>query len=319
MLIFALFSLILSVRADVKYSISGMSSGGFMTSQMMVSHSASIYAAGIIAGGPYYCTHGLVERARYICSSNYSLVDVNVSIEYANEQSKKGNIDPVEGLKNNLIYIFSGTIDELVTQGIVEGTYNFYRAFMPSNKVIFEKSIPANHAWPTKYKGNPCWYFGRVYVNSCGYDGAGIILTTLLGPLYQKGDFIDANFFNFSQELYGDVLLAGLGKTAFIYIPNGCQTTPELCRLHLTFHGCGQNYERVGRDYLAQLDINRWAQSNNIIIIFPQTRDFGPDPGGCWDFVGVTGPDFALKTGKQIKIVHNMAQDYINIVKNVLR
>ena len=36
-------------------SVSGLSSGAFMTVQLHLAHSASFAGAGIIAGGPYRC------------------------------------------------------------------------------------------------------------------------------------------------------------------------------------------------------------------------------------------------------------------------
>ena len=36
-------------------SVSGISSGGFMSVQFQVAHASIIRGAGIVAGGPYYC------------------------------------------------------------------------------------------------------------------------------------------------------------------------------------------------------------------------------------------------------------------------
>ena len=46
-------------------SVSGISSGGFMTAQLSTAYSASIVGAGIVAGGPFYCA-GSVEGVPFL-------------------------------------------------------------------------------------------------------------------------------------------------------------------------------------------------------------------------------------------------------------
>ena len=49
-------------------SVSGISSGGFMSVQMQVAHSGIIRGAGVVAGGPYYCAQDSVMKATTECS-----------------------------------------------------------------------------------------------------------------------------------------------------------------------------------------------------------------------------------------------------------
>jgi poly(3-hydroxybutyrate) depolymerase len=231
--------------------------------------------------------------------------------------SSKNQIDPVSFLSTSTVYIFSGLRDELMIPQIVEGTYNFYKAFVPLNQITFVEEIPINHAWPTKNSGNPCWYYGQFFVNSCGYDGAGIILTTLLGPLYQDGQSNSSNLFSFPQTKYVNVNQAALDVNGWIYVPTSCQKNPGNCRLHVNIHGCGQEFQRDGLNYINNIGMNIWAEGNNIVIIYPQTVMTAANQGGCWDIDGYTGPNFALKSGIQIQAIHGMAQDYVNIVRSL--
>lgn len=44
-------------QADLSQTtVSGLSSGGFMAAQFAVAYSATVAGAGIIAGGPYFCS-----------------------------------------------------------------------------------------------------------------------------------------------------------------------------------------------------------------------------------------------------------------------
>ena len=50
-------------------SVSGISSGGFMAHQFHVAHSQDLMGAGIIAGGPYNCAQGSLNRAMLQCTA----------------------------------------------------------------------------------------------------------------------------------------------------------------------------------------------------------------------------------------------------------
>ena len=314
-----IFIILQSTTAAVIYTVSGMSSGGYMTGQVHASHSSLITGVGIVAAGPYYCSQGSKYRADNICTFNDSTLDVSPSINYARSMSATGQIDSLDSLAKSIVYIFSGSKDQLMLPSILKGTHDFYKTFVPENQITFFGSIPADHTWPTKNSGNPCWYYGMPFVSSCGYDTAGIILTTLLGPLYQGGKSNSSNLFTFPQNKYANLVKASMYDFGFIYVPSGCQSSPSNCRLHVTIHGCGQNYPDVGLDYIQMIGINPWAEENNLIVIYPQTVNSALNEGGCWDLDGYAGSNFALKSGIQVNAIHGMAQDYINIVKTLFK
>ena len=310
----------LLTSAVVNYTVSGISSGGYMTGQLHVSHSSNIKAVGIVAAGPYYCTQDSFERANTYCTYNDSPLDVAPMIAYANSMSAQGKIDKVSNLANSTVYIYSGSKDELILPTVLQGTYNFYKAFVPTSQITFVTNIPGNHAWPTKNKGNPCWYYGIAYNNQCGYDGSGIILTTLLGPLYQGGVYNASNLFTFPQSKYANLKSASMDVNGYIYVPVYCQSNPDKCVMHVNIHGCVQNYDSVGLRYIEEIGMNEWAEANNIILIYPQAINSADNYYyGCWDLWGYTGSNYCLKTAIQVNAIHSMAQDYINIVKTLFK
>jgi hypothetical protein len=56
-----------ALRADAAdasgTSVSGLSSGAFMAVQFQVAYSAEVVGAGIVAGGPFYCSEGKLALA----------------------------------------------------------------------------------------------------------------------------------------------------------------------------------------------------------------------------------------------------------------
>ena len=56
----------------------------------------------------------------------------------------------------------------------------------------------------------------------------------------------------------------------------------------------------------------KWADTNNIIVLFPQavsTMTGGTgltNMNGCWDWIGWYGTDFDVKSGKQLTAMKKM-------------
>ena len=57
----------------------------------------------------------------------------------------------------------------------------------------------------------------------------------------------------------------------YIYIPEYCQENS--CRLHITFHGCWQIEKNIGQDFVWNTEYNEYAESNNLIVLYPQLAE----------------------------------------------
>src|SRR5204863_5113959 len=113
----------------------------------------------------------------------------------------------------------------------------------------------------------------------------------------------------------------GLADTGYLYVPAACQ--PKLgaaaCRVHVVFHGCRQYAGNVGDAVYRHAGYNEWADTNRIIVLYPQTRPSAIpiNPKGCFDWVGLTRTDFASRTGDQISafkaMLDRLAQNYVAV------
>src|SRR4030095_9409186 len=82
------------------------------------------------------------------------------------------------------------------------------------------------------------------------------------------------------------------------------------CRVHVAFHGCRQQPARIGDKFYVHAGYNRWADTNRIIVLYPQTinSDLPPvyHPRGCWDWWCYDDPDYAKQNGRQMRAVKAM-------------
>jgi hypothetical protein len=155
------------------------------------------------------------------------------------------------------------------------------------------------------------------FINKCNYDQAGILLQQIYGVLNPKnkgelsGKLVAFNQGEFTfPESPGSYSMA---ETGYVYVPAVC-AAQQPCRVHVALHGCKQNFDAVGDRYTRHAGYNEWADTNQMIILYPQTiagnplTDFGTplNPFGCWDWWGYTNFNYAVKAGRQVTTIKTM-------------
>ena len=131
-------------------SVSGLSSGGYMAAQMHFAYSKTIRkGAGIIAGGPIYCSQGNISLAVGPCTADTASRDLPYLLSVVNGWSGNGYIDPVSNLATSKVYLFSGTIDSTVRQPVMNDLNTMYRNYISSTNIVYKNTVSAEHAMPT--------------------------------------------------------------------------------------------------------------------------------------------------------------------------
>jgi hypothetical protein len=306
-------------------SVSGISSGAYMAGQYQLAHAADVVGAAIIAGGPWGCAEsafsglfpglsgGLlnVNKAINGCMLNQmSAFGVPNSAQLADKArsaARSGKIGPIEAVASDKIYLFTGTEDRTVKPPVVHSAKRFYENLgVPPSNILFEETLPAGHAFITDDQGASCGKTGEPYVNDCDYDQAGALLKHIYGPLNPRAATPTGTLVAFDQRPYTEKLGShGLSGTGLIYIPKSCKTTKG-CRIHIAFHGCAQNRATVGDIFADESGFARWADTNNMIVLYPQTATLPRNPQACWDWWGYTGDDFLSRDAKQLVAVKRM-------------
>lgn len=332
-----------------KNSISGLSSGAFMTVQLHLARSASFAGAGIIAGGPFRCAEtyqagGMVtpqdsriENSLYICMNPLipaTSPDAQRLVNMARDTAQAGLIDDVANLADDRLYIFTGSEDDVVYSDVVLRTREFYEMLgVKRENIAYHDNIPAGHSIITDNPEDSKLATNQPpYINNGGFMQSHDILRHIYGPLKPPAGQLTGQLQCFDQtEFLGDdAPWASMSKFGYAYIPSkvlaGEVAEP---RVHIALHGCKQGYNYTdyvngradianqppyGNRYFTTTGYNHIAESNDIIVLYPQAEgtDNGEiqNPDGCWDWWGYSTrhaeSPYYSREAVQIKAIHKM-------------
>jgi poly(3-hydroxybutyrate) depolymerase len=299
-------------------SVSGLSSGGFMANQLGYAYSSTFMGVGVFAGGPYMCAGHSNYTA---CMYNASITGSMLSTMQADINNWSGTaIDPKANVANQKIYLFVGTSDTTVGPNPMNAVQTQYaNNGVPATNLEYVKRSGTAHTFPTDFDStgnNSCGTAASPYISNCGYDGAKAVLSKIYGALNPRNNTPAAsNYIEFDQTPFTSGN-PGMAATGWAYVPASCAAGTQ-CRLHVALHGCQQSTDKIGTRFVQNSGYSRWADTNNIIVLFPQARVDNtsrptsasgnlPNPNACWDWVGWYGNNFAQKAGTQTKAIKAM-------------
>lgn len=307
-------------------SVSGLSSGAYMAGQFQLAHADIVIGAAIIAGGSWGCADSPLSRATLYWPA---AVPVNLNralngctadrmknlgvpapvrqAKRARELARRNDIGRVQDVVRHRVYLFSGAGDRVVRRSNVAAAERFYEALgVPKTQIQFVKGPNAGHGFLTEAEGRACATTGKPFLNKCGYDQAGALLKHIYGPLRPRAPTANGRLLAFDQRPYLPRANGhGMGQTGLVYIPKHCERQAG-CRVHIVFHGCRQNRGRIGDALARKAGFARWADTNRLILLFPQALGAPLTRQGCWDWYGYTGRAFLTKRAPQIVAVRAM-------------
>ena len=115
---------------------------------------------------------------------------------------------------------------------------------------------------------------------------------------------------SFDQSIYSkpdETDVISLGKTGYLFVPKDCEEGGE-CRVHIALHGCNQDAGDIGRRFVDDTGYNSWADTNHLIVLYPQTKSsflFPSNPEACWDWWSYIDhqDSYVTKSGAQIRTI----------------
>lgn len=300
-------------------TVSGLSSGAFFAVQMQVAFSKTIKGVGVFAGGQYDCAGGSEITALTKCmSAEPTPPSPSTAILTTDLRADAGSIDPVSNLADAQVYLYSGTLDSTVNPKVMSALNQYYLNYAKgAGQVVFVNNVTSAHTQPTDdpVNTNPCWLSTTPYISDCSYDGAGAALNHIFGaplPNPRNTGTLGGKIVSFSQGTYMPSGVStgsqSLANTGYAFIPAQCSAGEE-CKIHIAYHGCEQSTSHVGMDWVEHTGFNKWADTNNIVVIYPQTQDsyLSPsNPNGCWDWWGFAGSNYDVQSGGQMQFSMNI-------------
>jgi poly(3-hydroxybutyrate) depolymerase len=304
------------LRAELgQTSVSGFSSGAYMAGQFAVAYSSIVRGAGLVAGGPYYCTgepeaepplRNALTRCMNPSFSNMAPPDAASLWSRARQFAQAGLIDDLANLARQRIYLFNGKQDRILTTEVTDQARHFY-GLAGTQSITYVNDVQAGHGMVTNRQGdNDCGASYRPFFNNCGIPLARNILTAIYGTMRPPPPQLRGRLLRFDQRAYAPHTGSGLSASGYVFVPRGCARGG--CRVHVAFHGCWQSAQTVGDHFYRRAGYNETADANRIIVLYPQvSASSAPfNPAGCWDYWGYTNPEYYTRRGLQLSAVRAM-------------
>ena len=287
--------------------VTGVSSGGFMATQLMVAYSATFDGAGVIAAGPYDCGQGNVIE--------FATCDIGASLPVLEQEAviwaRERRIDPVPDLAGKPIYVYHGTLDPVVNALVSGAGVDFYQHFSAS--VEYHSGDPAAHGWPTPAGVVPCSLTSPPFLINCGDDPEGEMLRHWLGRTSPANSGPpEGTLSSFDQDPYapgGNAPALSMDRDGLLYTPPSCVSGAP-CKLVVALHGCLGGKYLLGDEFPRLANLDSYADTNHLVLLYPQAiaSVFPVNPQGCWDWWGYDGPNFAVKSAPQMVTIMNMVR-----------
>ncbi|MEZ5454988.1 MAG: PHB depolymerase family esterase [Lysobacteraceae bacterium] len=288
-----------------RVAVAGLSSGAYMATQAHLVFSDRIQAAGLVAGGPYGCAKGDLNTALSVCMrATPSAPDAAELAAQVRQRAADGKIAPLAGLQGDQVFVFHGSADSTVVPQVGAATEALY-ALLQSDASMhltteFTHALP--HVLSTAGEGGECSEAKAPFVAACGVDTAGLFFAHWLGDGVKPAVAATGSLRRFQQaELLDGEVDPLLADEGYVFVPSQCEQ--GRCGLLVAFHGCDQNVDKVGEAFVSGAGFNEWAQANDVVVLYPQTRaSFAPlNPKACWDWWGYSGADYDTRDGVQMQ------------------
>ncbi|HEU4851937.1 MAG TPA: poly(3-hydroxybutyrate) depolymerase [Telluria sp.] len=296
-------------------SVSGFSSGAYMAGQFAVAYSSIVRGAGMVAGGPYYCTgepeadpplRNALTRCMNPAFAQTPPPDAASLWSRTRQFAADGLIDDVANLARQRIFLFNGRQDQVLTTEVSDQARRFY-GLAGTRAITYVNDTRAGHGMVTNRPGdNDCGASYRPFFNNCGIPLARDILSAIYGQMRAASARLRGRLLQFDQRDYVPQAGSGLADSGYLFVPRACARGG--CRVHVAFHGCWQSAQTVGDHFYRWAGYNETADANRIIVLYPQvTASTAPfNPAGCWDYWGYTNPAYYTRSGMQLSAVRAM-------------
>ena len=308
-------------------SVMGVSSGGYMATQLAVAWPRRFSGLAVFAAGPWGCAQGALALALTQCmDTRLGLPDRDGLQRRYRAYLEEDQVGPRNALAEQRVYLWQGERDEIVDPRLIEVLADQYRDWLadPEAQLRLEKDETAGHGWPVATRGTaadsgetaPCTEGGSPYLLDCNVDGAGQALAWLYEERVQapRGDG-RGMLMRFDQTMFPD---GGLAETGYVFVPKTCEEGAP-CALTVALHGCSMSARQIGETFARHSGLNEWASENRLVVLYPQAEPSLANPKGCWDWWGYAesswqrDPGYDSRQGRQVQALKAMVDHIAGI------
>ncbi len=288
------------LQLAAKFTVSGLSSGGYMAGQFHQAYAEQVKGVAILAAGPVYCAQNDLREALTHCMANPAATPALSAIETKlTALRQSGDLAPLEAVQQSRVWLFNGSADATVLPKVSAALASQYANWLPAAQLHVINDQPFAHHFPTDRPDlTPCDQSQSPFIASCDYDAAGKLLQHLLDKPLTRADATTGTVHKIDQHQLAPASKSNLAQFGYLYVPASCAKGAS-CQLHVSFHGCRQDASVIGEDYVRQTGLNEYAAANHLVILYPQVEKSLVNPMGCWDWWGYTGANYLSKNGAQ--------------------
>ncbi len=290
-------------------TVSGISSGAAMAQQLHVAYGERFAGAGLVAGVPYGCAEGDLGLALGRCTGKEGgplpVEDYLASIAAS---AAGGAVAGAATVANDRAWVFHGARDAAISEPVTAAAAAVYGSLLAPGNLRYVNDVPAAHVFPTLEAGGACDQAAAPWLGACGFDAAGELLQFLYPGLQTptEADRAAAAGSGLREASLPGAAAAGMRETMWLFVPEQCP--PSGCRLHVALHGCLMATAQNGMAFVKDGGYLPWARANGIVVACPEVAPQAVNPMGCWDWWGYTGPDYATRSGAQVKLIADWVQ-----------
>ncbi|MFW6344814.1 MAG: poly(3-hydroxybutyrate) depolymerase [Halomonas sp.] len=278
--------------ADDDVSVLGVSSGGYMATQLAVAWPERFSGLGVLAAGPWSCAQGALRLALGQCmTTRLGLPNLDELEARRQGYLERDLVGESEDLAELRVFVWHGKEDDTVAPSLGRALAKQFRGWLanPDRQLKTMESERVGHGWPISHYPAPapatdlagCRQGGGTHVLNCDLDIAGEALGWLHGEL-APAKAPGGELMTFDQASVRSA--KGLDDAGYLFVPAACEAGG--CDLTVALHGCGMGAEQIGETFVRHSGLNEWATSNRRVVLYPQAETSLANPQGCWDWWG---------------------------------
>jgi poly(3-hydroxybutyrate) depolymerase len=275
-------------------SVIGVSSGGYMASQMAVAWPERFAGLGVIAAGPWACAQGSLGLALGQCMLTIKgPVDLGAIDERYQGYLERELVGTPEQLANLRAYTWHGGADKVVAPSIGQSLAQQLSDWLadPEQQLRVVVDAEAAHGWPVgSEQGDEqniatadCAEGGGNHLLNCERQVAKEALDWMHGSVPDDDTKHEGRLVRFDQS---DFDARGLADVGYLFIPDACESGG--CPVTIALHGCDMSAEEGDESFVRHSGLNPRAAAEGRLVLYPQAEASMANPKGCWDWWGFT-------------------------------